>query len=141
MRATATRGAFAGNSSAGWSSGGATVVPDTPIFSKVYDWSLWLLRKTASFPKRFRHSLTERLEGDTLALEHALVQANTRRGAERRAFLDEADALLGTLRLNVRRSFDLRCLAANSYEFAARALNEIGRLLGAWKRSTAEQMS
>jgi len=106
---------------------------------KTYDWSLWVFRKTSSFPKRFRHSLTERLECDTLALERALIEANTRRGAERARHLDQADAVLESLRLNVRRSFDLQCMAASSYEFAAKALNEIGRLLGAWKQSTARR--
>lgn len=116
-------------------------MPDTPIFVKVYDWSLWLFRKTGGFPKKYRHSLTERLERDTLSLEAALVQANRRRGGERATWLDEADAILDTLRLNVRRCFDLQCLSGDSYEFAAKALNEIGSLLGAWKRTTAGLVS
>ncbi len=113
--------------------------PDTPIFVKTYDWSLWLFGKTAHFPKRFRHSLTERLERDTLELERALVEANGARSKERMRRLEKADAILDALRLNVRRSFDLQCMARNSYEFAAKSLNEIGCLLGAWLRSTLEQ--
>ena len=114
---------------------------ETPIFVKTYDWSLWLFEKTAGFPKRFRHSLTERLERDTLDLERALVEANVRRGRKRMERLDDADAILGALRLNARRSFDLKCVASGSYEFAAKSLNEIGRLLGAWKNSTPGQVS
>ena len=114
---------------------------ETPIFVKTYDWSLWVFEKTAGFPKRFRHSLTERIERDTLDLERALAEANVRRGRKRVDRLDEADAILESLRLNVRRSFDLKCIPEGSYEFASKSLNEIGRLLGAWKKSTAEQMS
>ena len=114
---------------------------DTPIFVKTYDWSLWLFQKTTGFPKRFRHTLTHRLEADTLEFERVLVRANRRRDGDRARLLDEADALLDALRLNVRRCYDLRCLAANAYEFAAKALNEIGRLLGAWQQATARQSS
>lgn len=112
---------------------------DTPIFIKTYDWSLWLFQKTSGFPKRFRHTLTHRLESDTLELEGLLAKANRRRGEERARLLDEADAALDALRINVRRSHDLRCLAPGGYEFAAKALNEIGRLLGAWKKSAARR--
>ena len=115
--------------------------PDTPIFVKTYDWSLWLFQKTTGFPKRLRHTLTHRLESDTLEFEKVLVRANRRRGRERAHLLAEADGLLDALRLNVRRCYDLKCLAANAYEFAARALNEIGKLLGAWQQATARQLS
>jgi hypothetical protein len=99
-----------------------------------------LFQKTAGFPKRFRHSLTERLEMDTLAFERALIEANALRGRERMRWIEEADALLEALRLNMRRGFDLHCLAGHAYEFGAKALNEIGKLLGAWKQSTAKQI-
>lgn len=114
---------------------------DTPIFVKTYDWSLWLFQKTSGFPKRFRHTLTHRLEADTLEIESVLTRANRHRGSDRARLLDEADALLDCLRINVRRCYDLKCLAANGYEFAAKALNEIGRLLGAWQNATVRQLS
>ena len=112
------------------------MMPETPLFSKTYAWSLWLFQKTSGFPKRFRHTLTERLESDTLNFERTLLEANAYRDGRRRQDLDRADVLLAALRVNLRRSFDLRCLAGGSYEHAARMLNEIGRLLGAWKEST-----
>ena len=113
--------------------------PDTPIFIKTYDWSLWLFKKTAHFPKRFRHSLTQRIERDTLDLERILTEANVARGRIRARHLDRADAVLDCLRANVRRSFDLQCMPGRSYEYAAKALNEIGSLLGGWKRVAARR--
>ena len=113
--------------------------PDTPLFGKVYDWSLWILNKTAGFPKRFRHSLTQRIEEITLELEQRLVEANAKRGRDRIEKLQDADALLQALKLNVRRSRDLQCLSKRSYEHAARELNEIGRLLGAWLHATEDR--
>jgi len=74
-------------------------------------------------------------------LERSLIEANVKRGQRRMAELDEADAILDALRLNMRRCFDLRILCCDSYEFAAKSLNEIGNLLGAWKRSTVERRS
>ena len=117
------------------------MIPETPLFVKTYAWSLWLFDKTSGFPKRFRHTLTQRVENDTLELERTLIAANAVRGSERLNALTQADVLLDALRLNIRRSFDLKFLAANSYEYAARLLNEIGNLLGGWVKSSAERMS
>ena len=106
----------------------------TPIFVRTYDFSLWLFERTAHFPKRLRHSLTERIEMDCLAFEHALVEANRLPGHLRGEALVRADALLDGLRLNLRRSRDLKCMAVKSYRHASQLLVEIGRLLGGWQR-------
>ena len=79
------------------------------------------------------------LERDTLELERVLIEANVQRGTKRLEHLDGADAILASLRLNVRRSFDLQCMPKRSYEFAAKSLDEIGRLLGGWKNAAAGQ--
>ena len=110
------------------------MLPETPIFVKTYDFSIWLFERTAHFPKRLRHSLTERIERDCLAFERTLIEANRLRGSLRHEALGRADTLLNALRLNLRRSRDLRCMAVKSYRHAACLLVEIGRLLGGWQR-------
>ena len=110
--------------------------PDTPIFRKTYDWSLWLFQRTAGFPKRFRQSLTSHMENGTLLFEERIVLANHLRSRARASALIEADGTLTRLRFNLRRCFDLRIISEKQYRFASGQLAEIGRLLGAWLQMT-----
>jgi len=48
--------------------------------------------------------------------------------------LNAADRLLAKIRLYVRLSHDLGCLSPGQLEHAARRMDEIGRLIGGWKR-------
>lgn len=52
--------------------------------------------------------------------------------------LNQADRLLVKIRLYVRLSLDLHCLSLGQYEHAARQMDEIGRLIGGWKRKQAK---
>jgi len=48
--------------------------------------------------------------------------------------LKAANLKLEILRFQVRLAKDLQCLKLGSYEFASRAIEEIGRLIGGWAR-------
>ena len=48
--------------------------------------------------------------------------------------LDRANVLLEQLRFRVRLVFDLRCLRATSYGFAAVELDAVGRMVGGWRK-------
>ena len=50
--------------------------------------------------------------------------------------LRQADVTLATLRVYLRLCRDLQLLKFNQYEHVARMVNEIGRLLGGWIKST-----
>lgn len=107
--------------------------PQSPLFVKTYDFLLWLLPLTLKFPKAQRFLLAERLGGMALdfydlILEAAIDQQN------QPETLSQADRLLVKIRLYLRLSFDLRCFNAGQYEHAALLLDELGRLLGGWKR-------
>ncbi len=51
--------------------------------------------------------------------------------------LDAADKLLAKIRLYVRLSHDLKCISPGQLEHAVRQMDEIGRLIGGWKRKEA----
>jgi hypothetical protein len=48
--------------------------------------------------------------------------------------LETANLQLEVLRFQIRLAKDLQCLRLNSYEFASRAVDEIGRMVGGWAR-------
>src|SRR5437773_5832952 len=111
--------------------------PELMVVTRAYDLVLWSCRHTARFPRSHRFVLGERIERNLYDLLEGLVQARYTR--ERRPLLVQANLTLEVLRFQVRLAKDLQCLRVNSYAFAAQALDEIGRLVGGWLKSGAEQ--
>ena len=50
--------------------------------------------------------------------------------------LGQANLTLEVLRFQMRFGKDLQCLKVDSYGFAAKAIDEIGRLVGGWLKSS-----
>lgn len=105
----------------------------SPLFAKTYDFLLWLIPLTLKFPKAQRFLLAERLSGMALDFYDLIIAAVQQPGDQMQK-LDEADRLLTKIRLYVRLSYDLGCLSLGQYEHAARLMDELGRLIGGWKR-------
>ena len=110
--------------------------PNTPLFVKTHDFVLWLIRHTQRFPKNLGHTLTHKLEWTALEFQQSLLMANAVRGAARLKYLEEADGRLAILRALLTLTQDLELLAANQVQYSAERLEELGRLLGAWKKGT-----
>ena len=110
--------------------------PELIVITRAYDMVLWACQHTARFPRSHRFVLGERIERNLYALLEGLIQARYTR--ERRPLLTQANLTLEVLRFQMRLAKDLQCLRVNSYGFAARALDEIGRLVGGWLKSGAE---
>jgi hypothetical protein len=110
----------------------------SPIFVKTYDFLLWLIPLTLKFPRSQRFLLAERLSKMALDFYDTILEAvmEPRRQDE---LLDEADKLLTKIRLYVRLSYDLKCISLGQLEHAARLMDEIGRLIGGWKRKRAKE--
>jgi hypothetical protein len=52
--------------------------------------------------------------------------------------LEQANLTLEILRFQMRLAKDLQCLEVESNAFEARALDEIGRLVGGWRKRTSK---
>ena len=59
--------------------------------------------------------------------------------AAQRQPLLEANLKLEILRFQMRLAKDLQCLKPQSYAFAAKAIDEVGRLIGGWLRSRSDK--
>ncbi len=103
------------------------------IITKTYDLILWSCNHTSRFPRQHRFVFGERLERSLYDLLETLIQAKYSR--ERTPLLNEANLKLEILRFQVRLAKDLECLQVKSYAFAAKQLDEIGKLVGGWLRS------
>src|SRR4051812_27824642 len=102
------------------------------VIRKTYDLVKWSCEHTGRFPRSHRFVLGERIERRLYSLLEALIEAKYTR--DRRDLLRRANLSLEVLRFQMRLAKDLQCLRGNSYEFASKALLEIGREVGGWQR-------
>lgn len=105
----------------------------SPIFVRVYDLLRWLLPATAKFPRQQRFILAEAIQRAAFSLQDALIEATIDKSVRR---LRRADAELAKLRTYLRLSRDLGFLADRQLAHVTPMVDEIGRLLGAWRKSS-----
>ena len=108
---------------------------ESPIFAKTHDLLLWLIPRTLKFPREHRFSLVSRIQDATFNLQDHLLSAATDRRRQNQHLI-AADISLNQLRQRLRLAHDLELLSDNRYRHVSEMTSEIGRLLGAWLRST-----
>jgi hypothetical protein len=94
---------------------------------------LWSCHHAGRFPRGHRFVLGERVGRNLYGLLETLIQARYAR--ERQGLLGQANLTLELLCFPMRLAKDLRCLKVKSYAHAAKAIDEIGRLVGGWLKS------
>jgi len=96
------------------------------VITKTYDLILWSCNHTSKFPRSHRFVLGERIERNLYGLLETLIQAKYTK--QRQRLLEDANLSLEVLRFQMRLAKDLQCLRVESYSFAAKSIDEIGRL-------------
>lgn len=104
-----------------------------PVLEKCYQFLLWLIPTVDKFPRSQRFLLGDRMQTLALDLLEQLICAAYSR--DKRAALDRANLDLEKLRFLLRLALDLRHTDLRRYEFAARAIDEIGRMVGGWRKA------
>jgi len=102
------------------------------VITKVYDLFLWMLPKLAKFPKDQRYLLAERIENALLDILEILIEAGFTK--DKLDLLRKANLKLEKFRFLVRIAKDMHYINLNGYEYQARAVNEIGKMIGGWIR-------
>jgi four helix bundle protein len=106
------------------------------IFTRAFDFLVWLLERTESFPRSQRFVVTQRLQDAALDFHEWLFKANARRGRARLDCLRAADESLMKVRHYLRLTTRLGWLSGGQYRHAAGMVAELGRLLGGWIKQT-----
>ena len=104
---------------------------ESPLFAKSYDFIRWLLPITVKFPREQRFVVAARLQETVLDFMESLYQATEQK--QRLTSLRNADIKLKQLRFYLRLGHDLQLIDTRRFEHASRRVDEIGRLLGAWR--------
>jgi len=104
------------------------------VITHTYDLTLWAFHHINGFPKAHRYSLGQRLDAHLTDVLEGLIRARYD-SVERRLLLRNVNTSLELLRFQFRLAKDLRCMSLESYGFAVKEVNEIGRMVGGWLRS------
>ena len=107
---------------------------ESPIFVKSFETLTWILDHTKKFPRHQRFVMARRIEEAALDFYDNLVLATKTRN--RMKALVEADFHLERLKTYNRLCRELKLHSFGQYEYLARELDEMGRLLGGWQKST-----
>ena len=92
----------------------------------------WAIPAVEKFPRAQKFLLGDRIQGIALdALERLIAATFTR---DRKTMLDAANLDIEKLRHLFRIAADLRCLDERRHEHAQRQLDDIGRMIGGWRK-------
>ena len=103
------------------------------VITRAYDFILWSCNHVSKFPRNHRFVPGERIERTLYDLLETLIEAKFTR--TRTALLQRANLTLEILRFQIRLAKDLQCLKVVSYGFAAKAIDDIGKLIGGWLKT------
>ncbi len=106
----------------------------SPALEKAFQFVTWLIPTVEGFPRSQKFLLGDRIQGAALDLLETLVEATYTR--ESRPLLRRANLLLERLRVLARLAKELKLLDLRRYEFLARGVDDIGRMVGGWMRGS-----
>jgi hypothetical protein len=102
---------------------------------------LWLIPQLDKFPRSRRFTLGERLEGGLLETLELLVEAAYSGRSTKKAALQRANLRLEVMRHLWRLCQELQVIPTRRYEHGARLMDDLGRQIGGWLRSTGTSPS
>jgi hypothetical protein len=102
----------------------------------MYRFMLWLIPTVEKFPRSQKFLLGDRIQSTALDILERLIEATYTKA--RRPALLAANLGLEKLRFLFRLATELKYLDLRRYEHAARAVDEVGRLVGGWLKSDAQ---
>ncbi len=105
---------------------------ESPIFTKTFDLLAWLLPATLKFPREHRFVLAQRVQNSAFNFYESITAASLSKQPE--PYLQQADIDLQRLRLYLRLCQRLRFFNKGQYEHVSLMMEEIGKLLGGWRK-------
>ncbi|MBE2233801.1 MAG: diversity-generating retroelement protein Avd [Anaerolinea sp.] len=112
-----------------------TALDPTPLFTKTFDFTVWLMQVSNHFPRSQRFIVTQRFLDAALNFQELVLEANVKRMPERLEKLLLADVQLDKVRIYLRLTLRLEWLTPGQYKHSAAMVAEMGRLLGGWQRA------
>ena len=111
---------------------------DIPIFKKAYDLYKTFHGYRNLIPKQDRFTVSERCEQAILDLIENIMLASSQQRQEKVKTLERASLKLNMLRVFVRLIKDIKALDLKKYIILKNIIDEIGRMIGGWIRSSKD---
>lgn len=108
---------------------------DLPIFTKLYDFYKLLYQYLRLFPKRDRYSLGQKIDSLALTIFELVISAGSTFQEKKLPFLEKSIVLTDLSKILIRLAKDNQALDNKKYLDLQARLQEIGRMLGGWKKS------
>ena len=108
---------------------------DIPIFQKLYDFYKNLTQVISVFPKNKRYTLGQKLDQTTLEIIQQVISAGYLPKEQKLPVLEKSLVDVDLLKVLTRLAKDVKALDSKKYLELEQSLQEIGRMLGGWKRS------
>ena len=105
---------------------------ELPIFVKWMDFLDWLMLTTDRFPKSARFTFADRIINLALDVCDDLIEA--RYSQQKTPFLNNANLRLEKLRVLMRLCQKQHYISYKRYEYAISSINEVGQMVGGWKK-------
>jgi hypothetical protein len=112
---------------------------DIPIFKKTYDLYKTFCGYRVLIPKQDRYTIGERTETVILDVLEGIIWASQTAKAEKLPMLEKTSMKLNFLRVFVRLMKDTKAIDSKKYVLLESQVDEIGRMLGGWIKSTKER--
>jgi hypothetical protein len=110
-------------------------IHETPVFQKSYDLYKALHELIKKYPKGDRYSLGEKTRIQILELIEAITKAGHAKKEWKVPQIEQAIAKLELIKVLIRLGHDMHCLNEKQSVSIQEKVQEIGRMLGGWKRS------
>lgn len=109
---------------------------DIPIFKKIYElYKLFYIWRT-TIPKQDRYAIWQKCDNCILELLEKILLASIKSQEERITILEKASSQLSILRIFMRLMKGTRVINNKKYTILQQLIDEIGRMLGGWLRSS-----
>ena len=105
-----------------------------PALERMQQFLVWLVPTVERFPRSQKFALGDRIQSTALDVLERIIEATYTRA--RGKALSAANLGIEKLRILFRLAADLKVVDLRRYEFAARSLDEVGRLIGGWLRAS-----
>lgn len=112
---------------------------DIPIFKKIYDMYKDFYNLRLSVPKQDRYTLWQKCESILIEVLEGILFASQQTKLEKLPTLEKTSIKLNFLKVCVRLMKDIKAIDAKKYVIIEANLDEIGRMLGGWIKSTKER--
>ena len=112
---------------------------DIPIIRKAYDLYGFFYSLRLTVPKQDRYTIWQKCESLLIEILELILLASQQSAVNKLPTLERASVKLNFLRLLIRLMKDVRAIDGKKYVVLEAHLDEIGRMLGGWIKSTKER--